>query len=128
MKNSSKKERYGGSEILVGEKRGKILMENNYLDMKEQLEIEDLMQRSLNKAGFITPVPFKRGRKVLDLNTDRRSSIRLSKKERGRDLCVRNYYGIFRRVGELFYEKSNVGNSNIMDGGKMLGGLVAFLI
>ena len=128
MKNSSKKERYGGSEILVGEKRGKILMENNYLDMKEQLEIEDLMQRSLNKAGFITPVPFKRGRKVLDLNTDRRSSIRLSKKERGRDLCVRNYYGIFRRVGELLYEKSNVGNSNIMDGGKMLGGLVAFLI
>jgi len=58
------------------------MIEPSITDMKEQLEIEDLMQRSLNKAGFITPVPFKRGRKVLDLNTDRRSSIRLSKKER----------------------------------------------
>ena len=69
------------------------------------MEIEDLMQRSLDKAGFITPAPLQRGRKELDLNAKRRSSIRLSKKEKGRDLCVSTYASILRRGVLIFDEK-----------------------
>jgi len=66
----------------TGAKAKNAIVEPSISDMKEQMEIEDLMQRSLDKAGFITPAPLQRGRKELDLNAKRRSSIRLSKKEK----------------------------------------------